>query len=149
MANMQDLFQKGHTPALHCAGKSPVGSYLPGMTLHPPVDNTNMQGTCIALCRENPVGSYLLGTALYSIGQKPKAPLGATKLNKSHDQQTAIKSYSACLLHFQNLCEPYDWLYPYRELYFKDKANERCFTVVYNNFHLTWIAFICFPKQCH
>ena len=31
--------------------------------------------------------------------QKPKAPLGATKLKKSHDQQTAIKTYSAYLLH--------------------------------------------------
>ena len=54
------------------------------------------------------------------MGQKPKAPLGATKLNNSHDQQTAIKSYSACLLHFQTLLyEPYDWLYPYRESLFQ------------------------------
>ena len=118
MTNMQDLFQKGsflkepHT-CIALSGKSPVGSYLPGMTLHTPVDNTNIQGTCIALSGKNPVGSYLLGTTLCSMGQKPKAALGATKLNKSHDQQTAIKSYSACLLHFQTLlCEPYDWLYP-------------------------------------
>ena len=113
----KEPFGKSHIPALHSAGKGPVGSYLPSMTLHPPVDSTNMKGTCIALRRENPVGSYL--ARQYSMGRKPKAPLGATKSNKSHDQQTAIMSYSACLLHFQTvLCEPFpflgnlhDWLY--------------------------------------
>ena len=38
---------------------------LPGMALHPPVDNINKQGTCIALHRENPVGSYLPGMTLH------------------------------------------------------------------------------------
>jgi len=66
------------------------------------------------------VGSYLLGKALDSMGQKPMAPLGATKWNKSHDQQNAIKTYSACysacLLHIWAITLKFQWLvYPYIE----------------------------------
>ena len=70
------------------------------MTLHPQVTIPIGQHPALHFAGKSPVGSCLLGKALDSTGLKPTDPLGATKLNKSHDQQNAIKTYSVnCLLH--------------------------------------------------